>query len=213
MCSMRTKSFVLSLVVLLFSTPARSGGEHCRCYAELRKSGHMELGVRFDAVNPILREQFGHAMDFWAGVLDMDWHPDNTSNCAIRVTEGPPEDFALDDLAQADSLELETFSGEISFNPAVSMESSELYLISIHEIGHLLGLEHNPSAMSVMYSLEVEGPERLDGTDIAALAARHKLRDNRKTRYDLVLPPDLRAAFRRLSVETGEGGMLRASPR
>ncbi|MFZ0593724.1 MAG: matrixin family metalloprotease [Bryobacteraceae bacterium] len=156
----------------------------------------MELGVRFDTVSPILKEQFAHAMDFWAGVLDMDWHPDNTSNCAIRVTEGPPENFALDDIAQADSLEMDTFGGEVSFNPAASMESSELYLISIHEIGHLFGLEHNPSAMSVMYYLEIEGPQRLDETDIAALGVHHKLRDIRKTRYDLFLPSDLRAPFR-----------------
>jgi hypothetical protein len=159
----------------------------------------MELGVRFDAVSPILREQFGHAMDFWARVLDMDWHPDDTSNCAIRVAEGPPENFALDDVAQADSLELDTFGGEISFNPAVSMESSELYLISIHEIGHLFGLEHNPSAKSVMYFIEVEGPQTLDETDIAAVAVRHKLRDNRKTRYDPSLPSDSLAGFRAIS--------------
>ena len=196
---MQAKSFALSLIVLLFSNPANPRGEQCRCYTELRKSGHMELGVRFDSVSPILREQFAHAMDFWAGVLDMDWHADNTSNCAIRVTEGPPENFALDDIAQADSIELDTFGGEISFNPTVSMEPSELYLISIHEIGHLFGLDHNPSAMSVMYFLEVEGPERLDETDIAALAMHHKLRDNSKTGYDLFLPSDLRAPFRATS--------------
>lgn len=210
---MQAKCFAFSLIVLLFSNPANPGSEPCGCYTELRKFGHMELGVRFDAVSPILRDQFGHAMDFWAGVLDMGWHPDETSNCAIRVTEGSPENFALDDVAQADSLELDTFGGEISFNPAISMESSELYMISIHEIGHLFGLEHNPNAMSVMYFMEVDGPERLDETDIAALAVRHKLRDNRKTRYDLSLPSDLRAAFRAVSWRGMEGGMLQATPR
>ncbi len=192
---MQSKSVTLSLMILLFTNPANPGGEHCRCYTELRKSGHMELGVRFDTANPILKREFRHAMDFWSGVLDMDWHSDNTSSCAIRVAEGHPKDFAQNDIAQADSLELDTFGGEIAFNPAAPMEPSEMYLISIHEIGHLFGLEHNASAMSVMYYLEVEGTQRLDETDIAALAARHKLRDNKKTSYNPLSPSNLRAGI------------------
>jgi hypothetical protein len=51
-----------------------------------------------------------------------------------------------------------------------------LYRISVHEIGHVLGLQHSSNAMSVMYGLDLEGPEWLDPTDLAALAQLHKLR-------------------------------------
>ena len=44
------------------------------------------------------------------------------------------------------------------------------------EIGHVLGLQHNANATSVMYFLNLEGVDWLDPTDLAALATHHKLR-------------------------------------
>jgi predicted Zn-dependent protease len=51
-----------------------------------------------------------------------------------------------------------------------------MYLTAVHEIGHMLGLKHNPSARSVMYYLDLDGSEVLDTRDLAALASHHKLR-------------------------------------
>ena len=44
------------------------------------------------------------------------------------------------------------------------------------KIGHLLGLQHNPSGSSVMFFLDLDRPTVLDRADLNALASRHKLR-------------------------------------
>jgi predicted Zn-dependent protease len=51
-----------------------------------------------------------------------------------------------------------------------------MYLTAVHEIGHMLGLRHNPNPSSVMYYIDLEGSEVLDSCDLTSLAAHHKLR-------------------------------------
>jgi predicted Zn-dependent protease len=60
--------------------------------------------------------------------------------------------------------------------PAQTLSETELYRISVHEIGHVLGLQHSFNARSVMYGFNLEGPEWLDPTDLAELARHHALR-------------------------------------
>ncbi len=62
------------------------------------------------------------------------------------------------------------------FNVAQTLGETDLYRISVHEIGYMLGLQHNSSVGSVMYFFDLDGPECLDPVDLAALAERHKLR-------------------------------------
>lgn len=68
------------------------------------------------------------------------------------------------------------FQGRVAFNPAADLSADEMYLMAVHELGHLLGLQHNPSAWSVMYFLGLEGPVALDLSDLAVLTQHHKLR-------------------------------------
>ncbi len=51
-----------------------------------------------------------------------------------------------------------------------------MFLDSVHEIGHLLGLPHNPSDLSVMYAMELDKSASLNNADLDALAALHKFR-------------------------------------
>ncbi len=165
----------------------------------MRQSGHMSLGVKLDVTDPVVREQFGRAMDFWAGLLDMEWYRDQTPECAMRITYGAPETFDRDDIAQADDPDSNTFQGEIAFNPTSDMTPLEAYLVSIHEIGHLLGLDHNPSPTSVMHALYLEGPEKLEAADIAALSARHRMRHPNNTEirlpFGIVEPVEVRSVI------------------
>jgi len=151
----------------------------CKRHAELLKHGRMKLGVRVATANVNLAQQFKEAMDFWASILDLDWHEDNTENCSMELMDGGKELFeAAPDIMVARSQFPDRlgFQGWIVFNPAVALTKPELYRISVHEIGHMLGLRHNPNAKSLMYDLDLESSECLDVADLASLSAHHKLR-------------------------------------
>jgi hypothetical protein len=149
----------------------------CNRHSELLKQGHMDLGVRLATANPVLARQFRRAMDTWARILDLDWHEDDTENCSIALVDGERELFQPVYVAARSQLpDRLNFQGCIAFNPAQTLNESELYRISVHEIGHILGLQHSVSAMSVMYGLDLEGPGWLDIADLAVLATHHKLR-------------------------------------
>jgi hypothetical protein len=149
----------------------------CTRHSELLKRGHMNLGVRVATANPALAEQFRRALDSWARVLDLDWHDDNTDGCSIQVVDGGRELFEPSTIAARSQLpDRLDFQGWIAFNPAQEMSDAELYRISLHELGHLMGLQHNSDVMSVMYGFALDGQKWLDTADLAALAAHHKLR-------------------------------------
>jgi len=148
----------------------------CSQHSELLKRVPKTLGVRFTGVTPDTVNAFERALDFWAGILDMEWHSDDTRTCAIHIFSGPAELFRSAELARAHVPDRPAFRGLIAVNPQVDMNASELYLLAVHELGHLLGLRHNPNARSVMYFLCLEGPVLLDESDLAALALRHQLR-------------------------------------
>jgi len=151
----------------------------CKQHSELLKQGPMNLGVRVATANPVLAEEFRAAMDFWARVLDLEWHEESTQNCSIEVIDGErdlfepePENMA----ARSQFPDRRDFQGWIAFNPAVPLSKMESYRISVHEIGHMLGLRHSTNVKSLMYGFDMDDSESLQPTDLAALASRHKLR-------------------------------------
>jgi hypothetical protein len=151
----------------------------CNRRSELLKHGPLSLGVRFNTANPMLAQQFRRAMDFWAGVLDLEWHEDSTGNCSMELSDGERQLFepTPDNMvARSQFPDRRDFQGWIVFNPALTLTPAELYRISVHEIGHMLGLKHNSDTRSVMYNIDLECSEALDATDLASLSAHHKLR-------------------------------------
>jgi Matrixin len=149
----------------------------CNRHSELLRQEHMELGVRVATANPSLASQFRRALDSWASVLDLDWHEDDSQNCSILLVDGERELFQSAAIAARSQLpDRLNFQGWIAFNPAQMLSEAELFRIAVHEIGHMLGLQHSSNAMSVMYGFDVDGLEWLDPTDLATLAIRHKLR-------------------------------------
>jgi len=149
----------------------------CNRHSELLRQGHLDLGVRVATANPALAEQFRRAMDSWASILDLDWHEDDTENCSIQLVDGKSELFQLSAIAARSQFpDRRAFQGWIAFNPAQTLSEAEMFRIAVHEIGHVLGLQHSSNAMSVMYGFDLEGLKWLDPTDLAALATHHKLR-------------------------------------
>jgi hypothetical protein len=149
----------------------------CNRHAELLQQGHMDLGVRVATINQTLARQFGRAMDAWARILDLDWHEDDTQNCSIQLVDGERQLFHAEAVAARSQLpDRPYFDGWIAFNPGQTLSEMELYRISLHEIGHVLGLQHSSNAKSIMYGFNLEDQDWLDLTDLAALAGHHKLR-------------------------------------
>jgi hypothetical protein len=165
--------------VIKGETPANWSANYPPCdrHSDLLKQGHMDLGVRLATRNVLLAEQFRRALDSWSRIVDLAWHEDDTQNCSIQLTDGKRELFQSAAIAARSQLpDRLNFRGWIVFNPANRLSETELYRISAHEIGHILGLQHSSNAESVMYGFDVDGLEWLDPTDLAALATHHKLR-------------------------------------
>jgi Matrixin len=149
----------------------------CNRHSELLSQGHMDLGVRVATANQVLARQFRRALDTWASILDLDWHEDDTQNCSIQLVDGERQLFHPAAVAARSQLpDRLYFDGWIAFNPGQTLTEIELYRISLHEIGHVLGLQHSSNAMSVMYGFNLDNQDWLDLTDLVALAKHHKLR-------------------------------------
>jgi hypothetical protein len=163
--------------------PANWTGEYPPCdrHSDLLNHEHIDLRVRISTSNTALARQFARAMDFWTGVLDIEWHVTNSQACSIQLVDGTPELFDAAGgrafvVARAQFPDRPSFQGWIAFNPALRPTESEMFVVSVHEIGHLFGLSHNPSGSSVMFFLELDESVFLEVADLNRLAGHHKLR-------------------------------------
>jgi hypothetical protein len=148
----------------------------CDGHAELLKRQPMNLGVRFSTSNRKLAVEFARAMDFWATVLDMDWREEDSRDCALQIVDGYPGLFKRAEVARAQFPGTLSFQGWIAFNTKVSLSASELFSMAVHEVGHVLGLQHSTNPSSAMYFVSLDRTAFLDRADLAALASHHRLR-------------------------------------
>jgi hypothetical protein len=168
--------------------PGGWGGDYGPCdrHGELLNTGRLRLRVRFSISDEHLTRAFTRALDFWATVLDMEWRMEDSRECSIHVFTGHARLFRAAETARAQFPDRSAFQGWVAFNPKLVLSEDQQYLVSVHELGHLFGLPHNPSARSIMFFLGVPGPFWLDAADIEALAARHKLQASNMTAPVLV---------------------------
>lgn len=150
--------------------------QSCTNSSELLKFAAMNVGVRFSTSNSKLATQFANALNFWAAVLDMQWHIENSSRCSIQLFDGQPELFEDSTVAKAHMIDRSDPSAWIAFNPKAPLTNRELYLTAIHEMAHILGLRHNADVFSVMYYTNDRTATLLDKIDVSSLAKLHKLR-------------------------------------
>lgn len=151
----------------------------CTNSDELRKTGHMTIGVRYDISDPAVISQFHRAFDFWGQLLDADFYDEPSTSCAIAVVNGTRAVLTKRNVvARAQLPDRPNFNGWIAVDPFANsyLVYGEAIAVWIHEIGHLLGLKHNQSAESVMYFIDADAYSRLDATDVHALSLLHALR-------------------------------------
>ena len=170
---MAGRSILLWLLVpgLLAAEPAVNWSAdypQCSHRSDLFKHGALNLGVRFNTTNPLLAQQFRRAMDFWATVLDLEWHEDSTETCSMELSDGARDLFEPNPnnmVARSQFPDRRDFQGWIVFNPAVTLTPAESYRISVHEIGHMLGLKHNPipvpSCMTLIWNAPMNWTPRI----------------------------------------------------
>lgn len=176
--------FAPKLSASSLSTPAESppsnwSGDYAPCdrHRDLLNQGHVDLGVRLSSANSALNRQFARAMEFWSNIVDLDWHEVTSQQCAIQLVDGTRSLFETSGVAARSQFpDRALFEGWIAFNPSSKLTEHEMFVISVHEIGHLLGLQHNPDESSVMFFLDLGESVCLDAVDLRALAARHQLR-------------------------------------
>ena len=105
--------------------PAKWTGRFAGCdrIEEVTTHGSMHLGVRFATSNPALVTEFGRAMNFWAGIIEMEWHEENSRGRVIQVVDGSAELFKRSVIARAQLPGTPTFRGAIAFNKKISWSS------------------------------------------------------------------------------------------
>jgi hypothetical protein len=163
----------------------------CQRHPDLLSPKPVDLGVRISTSNTVLARQFERALEFWTGVVDLRWHPEDSQDCSIQLVDGTPDLFkAAGMAARAQLPDRPGFEGWIAFNPGSKLTEHEMFLISVHEIGHLLGLPHNPNGSSVMFFLGLDSSVSLDRADLDALASRHKLRADIAARGGIHASPE-----------------------
>jgi len=113
-------------------------------------------------------------------VIDADFHDEPSISCAIAIIDGTPEVLLHNKavVARAQLPDRLNFNGWIAVDPKAStyLSETEAVAVWVHEIGHLLGLKHNPSSASLMFYLDVGGSSILDSADLRALTSLHALR-------------------------------------
>jgi hypothetical protein len=112
-------------------------------------------------------------------VLELDWHEvEAADECSIQLVDGTPAlfDFCTCMSARSQLPDRDDFQGLVAFNPRFKLTKDEMFIDAVHEIGHVLGLAHNPDDSSVMFSFGAQKPAWLDSADLDALALRHALR-------------------------------------
>jgi len=163
----------------LSAAPVNWGGAYGTCdrHADLVDKEHVDLGVRLSTSNTTLARQFERAMEFWASIVDFDWHEVQSDGCAVQLVEGTQDLFESAAIAaRAQEPDRTGFQGWVAFNPASKLTEHEMFVVSVHEIGHLLGLSHSQNASSVMFFFTLDDSVWLDAADLAVLAQRHTLR-------------------------------------
>ncbi|KAK6233557.1 hypothetical protein QUC31_005963 [Theobroma cacao] len=114
-------------------------------------------GTRDDAINPV-----GGAFQKWAANTQFTfWRIDNYTDADVTISfergdhndghpfEGPP----YGDLAHATAPTggIFHYNGESQWSESVTPDSFHLETVALHEIGHLLGLEHTSDENGIMF--------------------------------------------------------------
>jgi hypothetical protein len=147
---------------------------------------HLDIAVHVDTSNPRVIEAASKALDWWSRQIEMSWHfTVSPTDCALELR---PHAWLPKQLpGSINSSQLiggAHMPGSLQYDGVIfflyPMMKYDLERCFAHEFGHLLGLEHNPDAGSIMFLITDEAALRLTKSDVKLLRRYHALR--RETR-------------------------------
>src|SRR6185312_6036348 len=115
----------------------------CAHNNEWRKRTHLHVGAYIATASPEIRHATMRALDYWSSVLDMDWYPAVSPDCAVGFFDGPDNLLYDGTIARSQYPDDARFEGWLIYNPDAPLTDREWYYTAIHEIGHMLGLLHS----------------------------------------------------------------------
>lgn len=178
---MKMHGRIIAFLSLILSAGASSSqAQTCEAFPMLRQMTPMHIGVYFRTANPRFIKATTRALEYWSAIASMDWYLDNTNSCQITVVEQliMPKHPGLLTTGRADLPQLEEFRGFLRWNndsEVLRLSDDHLLRVAIHELGHVLGLNHNRRRSSIMYWLS-ESDQQLLPSDVDELARLHQLR-------------------------------------
>src|SRR5438270_13441005 len=87
-CSSKSLALLLLLPFASLAQQTNWTGPYKPCLNSAELTGQMSIGVRYDVSDRVVIGQFHRAFDFWAKLLDADFHDHQSISFAIAVIEG-----------------------------------------------------------------------------------------------------------------------------
>lgn len=151
----------------------------CAAADALLSPGPLHVRVRFADVTPEIQDATLVALKYWSGILDMDYRvDDDIRTCNLQVVMYNNCQYPQIMAVSTQPGVSRYFDAMIRVNPYSAIHAHGRMLVQMisHECGHTFGLGHSTDTQSIMYPILPQAGDTLDAADIAALAARHTMR-------------------------------------
>lgn len=189
-------------------------------------SGASDLFAALDSQFPrdVWQEELAKAFATWSSVTNLDFGLVSDEGEAfgvagsnvgdsrfgdIRVGAQPMTPETLSISVPHDPFLAGTWDGDLLLNDAADYTADELFAVLLHEVGHVIGLDHSDSPTSVMYS-HLNANTRLSAEDVAAAQALYG--ERQADVWDAQQSNNSAGSATKIALSQSSGGFQGAAP-